>query len=218
MKLSTVIPPLIALAAAPLWLVARQKQIREVEHDIRMLEARIELAAAGEAAPSQVEPRERPPESTEVWKRFEAAWFRAQLSENPNEREKVRMQMALMQMNEDELRAALEEFDAMDIEKRLKESMRYEIEQHLYWAAPKPLLEHKLDSTPGDRIIPPYSFVFRVFQNWVQDHPAEASSWLNAQVAAGSAQATRLQEQFQSKLADPVGSEPAQAREPNEPE
>jgi hypothetical protein len=202
MKPKIFLPPLLALIAAGLWLVPRQRALAVFSDQNATLEKLI--AARTAAVPASAAPSRpataSPAKSTIDWRKIAARIAEQQRTGDAGEvREAIRLDAQLNAMTPAELLAAIDEIDSLDLPAMSLEILQGKLLAILGKKDPQLALDKFIGriNEPND---PLGARLNRIFSDWVgKDLPA-AQAWLDQQIAAGTFNSKTLDGKSQPRL------------------
>ena len=186
MKPNPWIFPLLALLAIGGWIFTQKHSAATLEREITVITSRIQQARAAEDAglkSRDAEEKARKDKERKIdWKDAAAKISQGSDQMIPDMRALMRMQRLLMDLSGDELRAQLEEIEALDIADDARTQLRDIILGVLTEKDPKLALD--LFSTDSDAIGENWR-LSEALRKWAGKDPAAAVAWLDKQIAEG---------------------------------
>lgn len=205
MKPSLVLPPLAALAIAGLWLGFQRKSISAVESETALLRQHVDAVKApssGEDDRSLAGARIRAKQAKGLaaidWKDIASKMSTSQ-GMMPDMRAMMEIQRKLMAMSATEMRAALDEIAALELdtqERALLESMLFGV---LAEKDPQLVLERYLDKIGVTQDLMSWQLA-SAFQQWLGKDSAAAIAWFDARIAEGKFESKSLDGKSQGRL------------------
>jgi len=197
------LPPILALAICGAWIGSQRKSIANLERQSSLLRKEIEALHNGNSADdssrSSAPGKEIRDKSPINWKKIAAKIEESQNSGMGDMRTMMRLSQRLMSMTKDELTAALEEIDSLD----LSETSRMVLESMLIG----PLIEKDPEFALNkfiDRINAEQGGIqwqlSRAFGEWAKKNPAAATAWFDKQIAAGTFESKSLDGKSQQRM------------------
>jgi hypothetical protein len=195
MKPVHLVPPVLALAIAALWLGSQQRSISALEEKSGHLRKRIETArheAAGDG--SHIGRKDAGAKTGKGidWKQI-AQKHNSMQSGNDVQgmRAMMEMQRALLAMTTDELLGQLDEIEALDVPKELKSNLQGLLLGVLAQKDPRLAVERFADQIGKAQGSMSWQ-LGSAFQQWALKDPAAATAWMDARIAEGKFASTSL--------------------------
>ena len=204
LKISSLIPPAVALLVAGAWIASQRQAISTFENESTVLEKHIAAARSASAAdPARAKPA-GPAKTAKAkepldWKKIAAQFAEMQQSSGMGDmRTIIRLQQRLRAMTQQEIVAALDEIASLG----LAEDSRSLLEQMLIG----PLVEKDSEFAIRhfiDRLQDPGRMIgwhlSNAMREWAKKDPAKATAWFDQQIAAGRFDSKSLDGKSQSR-------------------
>jgi hypothetical protein len=220
------VPPVLALVAAGLWIGSQRRSISTLELENEALRGRIEVARQSSAAtpeyPSLAGQRNAKSKATRPgpkvdWKRIAATQAAMQSGGDGDMRSMVALQKTLHAMSVEELLAGLDEIATLDLSDDAKRQLEGTLIGILSNKDPQAALERFADRIGGSDGGLTWQ-LSNAFQSWSAKDATAAAAWMDAQVAAGTFENKRLDGQHDPRIRFEAGliqnlaaSDPAEA-------
>lgn len=190
LKVTHIIPPVIALAGAAGWLGSQHQSISALERECSILQKAIaakssggavSFRSAGTTAATKTANEKEPLD----WKKIAARLTESNGTGSSDIRSGIKLQQRLMAMSREELITALDQIATLD----LPDDSRMQLERMLIGPLaekdPEFVLRKFIDRSHDDH----HRFfawtLSRALQIWVKKDPVSATSWFDQEIAAG---------------------------------
>jgi hypothetical protein len=195
MKPNPWIFPLLALLAIGGWIISQKHSAATLEREITVITSRIQQARAVEDAglkSRDAEEKARKDKERKIdWKDAAAKISQGGDQMIPDMRALMRMQRLLMDLSGEELRAQLDEIDALDLTADTRKQLRNMILGILTEKDPK--LAMDLFATDNDEDAFGENWqISEALRKWAGKDPAAAAAWLDKQIAEGKLESKSL--------------------------
>lgn len=206
LKLSSLIPPVIALALAGIWIGSQRQSISTLEHESALLQKHI--AAVRSAGPSSDPSHAKPAGPAKSakdkepldWKKIAAQNAEMQQSGGMGDmRTMIRLQQRLQAMTKEELVAALDEIAALDLPEEYRTSLEQMLIGPLVLKDPELALSRFIDRLQDTRSGMGWQ-LSNAMQEWAKKDPAMATAWFDRQIAAGKFDSKALNGKSQTRI------------------
>ena len=193
MKSRSLIAPLLATAGVGVWLGTTQLRIQRAQDQTRLLQQRLSEGLAtgsatsgvgmadGVAAKSGREGNEDPLD----WRKIGEALADAGQGGMPDLRAYMDLQARLVEMDGDDIVAALEEIAALDLPAELRQGLETMLIANLAEKDPQLALERYLDRMGESRGMAVSWSLAQAFGKWLEKDPEAAGTWFDDRIAAG---------------------------------
>ena len=190
LKISSLIPPAVALVVAGAWLASQRHAISTFENESTVLEKHIAAARSASAAdPARAKPA-GPAKAAKAkepmdWEKIAAQFVEMQQSGGMGDmRTIIRLQQRLQTMTQQEIVAALDEIASLGLAENSRSMLEQMLIGPLVEKDPEFALRHFTDrlQEPGSMIGWHLSDAMR---EWAKKDPAKATAWFDQQIAAG---------------------------------
>jgi hypothetical protein len=205
MKPVHLLPPVLALAVAAIWLGSQHRSISALQEQSGALRKRIETARqesanGGGDAGSQNGTHGKKAAKVLDWKQL-AEKQRAMQGGNDVQgmRAMIEMQRTLMAMSAGELMTQIDEIDALDLPKDLKASLQGMIIGVLAQKDPRLAVERFVDQIENKQGGMSWQ-LDAAFQQWATKDPAAAIAWMDVRIAEGKFASTSLDGKNEQRL------------------
>lgn len=194
------LPPIIALLIVAAWLVSQRRTITTTESEVVQLreqvrQARVSGSTNGSDPSLASRLRDNPvgsPDQPLDWKRVGERIAANQGGNSSTDmRAMMSLQKRLMEMDADELVAALDDVIALDTTDAIRKQLESMLVSQLAQKDPQLALE-RFGHRIGDRQGGMQWQLSSALRTWAADDPDAASAWLDRQIAAGSFDTTSL--------------------------
>jgi hypothetical protein len=226
MKPTHLLPPVLALAAAALWIGSQRRAISTLELESAALRGRLELArpdpataAAGPSFAGQRNAKSKAlrPGSQVDWKKIAATQAAMKSGGDGDMRAMVALQKTLLALSAGELLAGLDEIAALDLSDDTKRQLEGTLIGVLANKDPQAALERFADRIAGSDGGLTWQ-LSNAFQSWSAKDATAAAAWMDQQVKAGTFENKRLDGQQDPRVRFEAGliqnlaaSDPAEA-------
>jgi hypothetical protein len=226
MKPTHLLPPILALVAAGLWIGSQRRSISTLELESEALRGRLEVAredpataAADPSFASRQQAKSKPPGagSKVDWKKIAASQAAMKSDGDGDMRAMITLQKTLLAMSAEELIAGLDEIATLDLSEDAKRELEGTLIGVLSNKDPQAALERFAGRIGG----PDGGLTWQLsnaFQSWSAKDATAAAAWMDAQVAAGTFENKRLDGQHDPRIRFEAGliqhlaaSDPAEA-------
>lgn len=190
MKLTSFIPPLLALAIVGGWIGTRRQSIATLEQESRILHQRIAARSTGGASDSPDERPAPPEKSAKHEERIDWKKLAADFSEMRNNggmrdmRATIRLQSRLQKFTKEQILQALDEISALNLADEDTQMLEAMLIGPLMKKDPELALTQFIDRIQDDG----NSVVWQLshgLQEWAAKDPVAAIAWFDTQIAAG---------------------------------
>jgi hypothetical protein len=196
MKPVHLLPPVLALAAAAIWLGSQHRSISVLQEQSGALSKRIETARQESANGGETTlgngPGGRKAAKGLDWKEIAE---KQRLMQSGNDvqgmRMMVEMQRTLIAMSADELMSQIDQIEALDLPKDLKANLQGMILGVLAQKDPRLAVERFVDQIANSQGGLSWQ-LGAAFQQWAAKDPAAAIAWMDARIAEGKFTSTSL--------------------------
>jgi hypothetical protein len=191
LKPTLLIPPLVALVIAAVWLGNQHQSLSALEQESVWLEKHIaathsssasfDSSQAGPTSFKKSEQENVPQDWAEIAK---------QLDELEGDRDigtmrmMLKLQLQVMEMGQDELVAALDDISALDLSEESRKTLESLLIESLIGKDPELALTKGVGHLQGEKGLIQWQ-LSRAFTEWTKKDPAKSSSWLDQQIAEG---------------------------------
>ncbi len=197
MKLTSLLPPALALAIAGSWLGTQRKSISALEQECAVLKKAIAARSPGAAADS---PQDKPSPPAKAAKEKEPIDWRkvaAQFAEMEQAggmgdmRTMMRFQQRIQSMTREELVAALDEIAALDLPEETRNMLQQSLLGPLIQKDPELALNKFIDRIQESDGMMSWQLA-NAMQQWAKKDSATAIAWFDRQIAAGKFESKSL--------------------------
>src|SRR5688572_15475951 len=202
MKPVEFIPPVVALAAAAIWLGSQSRSISSLveENTVlreRLAAARHPVAGGEEAADSPGHSRATNGKAKKIeWKQI-ALRITETRGDVADMRANIEIQRLLMELSPEELVAALDEIAVMDLTDEAKRQLESTLIDALSQKDPALAVQRFSDRLSQDGV----SWqVGNAFRTWAMKDPAAAMAWMDKQIADGKFESKKLDGRSEARM------------------
>jgi hypothetical protein len=195
MRLNSWLLPSLTLLAVGGWIVSQKRSAATLERDITVLTSRIRQARAMEDSglkSRDAEEKARKEKERKIdWKDIAGKISQGNQDMIPDMRTMMRMQRLLMDLSGEELKAQLDEIDALDLADDTRKRLREMILGALTEKDPK----LALDLFGKDHDEDDFGVSWQMgnaLKKWAEKDPAAAAAWLERQIAEGKLESKSL--------------------------
>lgn len=206
LKTSSLIPPLVALVVAGVWIGSQRRSISALESESVVLQKHIAAArtsgpgvdsAAAKPAPPAKAAKDKEPLD---WKKVAAQFEEMQRSGGMGDmRTMMKLQQRLRSMTKEEIIAALDEIAALDLPEQSRDMLEQMLIGPLAQKDPELVLGKFIDRL-GDKDGSMSWMLSNALQEWAKKDPAKATAWFDQQIAAGKFDSKTLDGKSRSRL------------------
>ncbi|GAA5481460.1 hypothetical protein [Haloferula sargassicola] len=205
MKTRHLLPPLLAVLVVGLWLGSTQARLKRVQTETKLLQERIEKKAQAGASPHGADAQAGTTPAAEAkkpidWKEIGEALSAGQRGGMPDLRVLMKMQARLLEMDRDELVAALDEIAALDLSPEIRQGLEQMLVSNLAEKEPQLVLERYLDRVNDSRNMGVTWSLAQAFGRWMEKDPTAAQTWFDARIAAGDFDSKSLDGRSDARL------------------
>jgi hypothetical protein len=205
LKTQLLIPPVVALAIAGIWLGSQRQSISTLERESAVLQKAIAARNSGSSPDS---PRDKPASPAKVakdkepidWKKVAAQFDEMrQVGGMADMRTMMRFQQRLQAMSKEELVAAFDEIAALDLPRQSREALEQMLLDPLARKDPEFALTKFVDRLQDPGGIFNWTLA-NAMQQWAKNDPSAAIAWFDRQIAAGKFESKSLDGRSQSRI------------------
>ncbi len=205
MKLTSLLPPIVALAIAGTWLGNQHQTISTLEQESAALQKVITARTSGSLpSSSTTKPTTSTPAAKDKepldWKKIAAQMAERQSSGGMGDmRSMIKFHQRLQAMSKEELIAALDEIAALDLSKGARDQLESMLIGPLTQKDPALALTKFVDRIKDNDGSMSWQ-LGAAMQEWAKKDPASATAWFDQQIAAGKFESKSLDGKSQTRL------------------
>lgn len=205
LRLSTIIPPVLALIVVAGWIGNERRMISTLENESAVIKERLASRSAGSrpdvsSAKPKISEKHTKKDPLD-WKKVAAQIAEARASNGGmgDMRAMIRLQQRLQEMSKDELVAALDEVAALDLNDETRQQLEMMLIGPLCQKDPEFALNHYIDRVADQRGGMSWQLA-NAMKEWMKKEPERAMGWFDQQIAAGKFASKSLDGKSQSRM------------------
>lgn len=205
MNVRTLIPPLIALVVAGVWLGSQRSSIRRLKVETVVLRERVEVArmglgaGGGQSLAGRMKEQKGTDEGEIDWKDLGSKMVESESGDISGIRSMMELQTTLMGLSGEELLAEIEKIKTLDLSRDVRKALDGTLVGMLAKKDPQAALDRYLDRANEQENGMSWQ-LSSAFQQWQKRDPAAAMAWFDAEIAKGSFDSKTLDGRSDSRL------------------